>query len=100
MTGGALEGLKVLDVSRFVAGPFCAMMLGDLLTAVQERLPIKVAIFNNSALDFVEIEQKVEGLLEAYTDLVNPDFARVAEAMGFWGRRVEQAEHLENVLNA
>ena len=75
-----------------------AMMLGDLLTAVQERLPIKVAIFNNSALDFVEIEQKVEGLLEAYTDLVNPDFARVAEAMGFWGRRVEQAEHLEDAV--
>ncbi|WP_300397173.1 thiamine pyrophosphate-dependent enzyme [uncultured Sphingobium sp.] len=75
-----------------------AMMLGDLLPAVQERLPIKVAIFNNSALDFVEIEQKVEGLLEAYTDLVNPDFARVAEAMGFWGRRVEQAEHLEDAV--
>ncbi|MCC4233792.1 thiamine pyrophosphate-dependent enzyme [Sphingobium soli] len=75
-----------------------AMMLGDLLTAVQEQLPIKVAIFNNSALDFVEIEQKVEGLLEAYTDLVNPDFARVAEAMGFWGRRVEQAEHLEDAV--
>ena len=77
-----------------------AMMLGDLLTAVQEQLPIKVAIFNNSALDFVEIEQKVEGLLEAYTDLVNPDFARVAEAMGFWGRRVEQAEHLEDAVKA
>jgi pyruvate dehydrogenase (quinone) len=72
-----------------------AMLLGDLLTAVQEKLPIKVAIFNNGALDFVEIEQKVEGLLDTYTDLLNPDFARVAEAMGLWGRRVEQAERLE-----
>jgi pyruvate dehydrogenase (quinone) len=72
-----------------------AMLLGDLLTAVQEKLPIKVAVFNNSALDFVEIEQKVEGLLDTYTDLLNPDFGRVAEAVGFWGRRVEQAEDLE-----
>jgi len=75
-----------------------AMLLGDLLTAVQENLPIKVAIFNNGALDFVEIEQKVEGLLEAYTDLINPDFARVAEAMGLWGRRVEQADQLEGAV--
>ncbi|MBO9602803.1 MAG: ubiquinone-dependent pyruvate dehydrogenase [Novosphingobium sp.] len=72
-----------------------AMMLGDLLTAVQEKLPIKVAVFNNGALDFVEIEQKVEGLLEAYTDLVNPDFAGVAEAMGFRGWRIERAEELD-----
>ncbi|WP_150292879.1 thiamine pyrophosphate-dependent enzyme [Sphingobium estronivorans] len=75
-----------------------AMLLGDLLTAVQENLPIKVAVFNNGALDFVEIEQKVEGLMEAYTELVNPDFARVAEAMGLWGRRVEQAEQLEDAV--
>ena len=27
---GPLAGLKVLDLSRFVAGPFCAMMLGDM----------------------------------------------------------------------
>ncbi|WP_313442494.1 thiamine pyrophosphate-dependent enzyme [Novosphingobium sp.] len=75
-----------------------AMLLGDLLTAVQEKLPIKVAVFNNSALDFVEIEQKVEGLLDTYTDLLNPDFGRVAEAVGFWGRRVEQAEDLEGAV--
>ncbi|MFK4873774.1 thiamine pyrophosphate-dependent enzyme [Novosphingobium sp. ZW T3_23] len=75
-----------------------AMLLGDLLTAVQEKLPIKVAVFNNSALDFVEIEQKVEGLLDTYTDLLNPDFSRVAEAVGFWGRRVEKAEDLEGAV--
>jgi pyruvate dehydrogenase (quinone) len=77
-----------------------AMMLGDLLTAVQEKLPIKVAVFNNGALDFVEIEQKVEGLLNAYTDLSNPDFAKVAEAIGFRGWRVEKAEDLEAAVQA
>lgn len=77
-----------------------AMMLGDLLTAVQEKLPIKVVVFNNSALDFVEIEQKVEGLLDAYTELVNPDFAKVAEAIGFRGWRVEAGEELDAAVLA
>jgi pyruvate dehydrogenase (quinone) len=77
-----------------------AMLLGDLLTAVQEKLPIKVVVFNNSSLAFVEIEQKVEGLLDSFTDLQNPDFGRVAEAMGLWGRRVEKAEDLEHAVEA
>jgi len=75
-----------------------AMLLGDLLTAVQENLPIKVAVFDNGSLGFVELEQKVEGLLDAYTDLKNPDFARVAEAIGFWSRRVEEPEDLEGAV--
>jgi pyruvate dehydrogenase (quinone) len=72
-----------------------AMLLGDLLTTIQEDLPIKVVVFNNGSLGFVELEQKVEGLLDAYTDLKNPDFSRLAEAMGLWGRRVEKPEQLE-----
>ena len=71
-----------------------AMLMGDLLTTLQEDLPIKIAVFNNGSLGFVELEQKVEGLLDAYTDLKNPDFARVAEAIGFWGRRVEDPQSL------
>ncbi|MFC4761857.1 thiamine pyrophosphate-dependent enzyme [Dyella koreensis] len=77
-----------------------AMLFGDLLTAVQEHLPIKVAVFNNGALGFVELEQKVEGLLDAYTDLHNPDFAKVAQAMGLWGRRVERSDDLEAAVAA
>lgn len=72
-----------------------AMLMGDLLTTVQEELPIKICVFNNSSLGFVEIEQKVEGLLDAYTNLRNPDFSRVAEAIGLWGRRVEEPKALD-----
>lgn len=72
-----------------------SMLLGDLLTAIQEDLPIKVCVFNNASLGFVELEQKVEGLLHAFTDLKNPDFAQVARAIGFWGQRVENPESLE-----
>jgi pyruvate dehydrogenase (quinone) len=67
-----------------------AMLMGDL--------PIKVVVFNNGALGFVEIEQKVEGLLDAYTDLKNPDFGRVAQAIGLWGRRVENSADLDTAV--
>ena len=75
-----------------------AMLIGDLLTAGQEKLAIKVCIFNNSSLGFVELEQKVEGLLDSYTDLQNPDFADVARAMGLWSRRVEESGELDDAV--
>jgi pyruvate dehydrogenase (quinone) len=55
-------------------------------------------VFNNSSLAFVELEQKVEGLLNSFTDLQNPDFGEVARAMGLWGQRVERAENLEDAV--
>ena len=77
-----------------------SMLLGDLLTTIQEELPIKVVVFNNSSLAFVELEQKAEGLLDSYTNLVNPDFGKVAAAIGLWGRRVEQSDELESAVQA
>jgi pyruvate dehydrogenase (quinone) len=71
------------------------MLMGDLLTVVQEKLPIKIVVYHNNSLGFVELEQKAEGLLDAYTDLKNPDFGRVAEAIGLWGRHVDKADDLE-----
>ena len=77
-----------------------SMLLGDLLTAVQEKLPIKVVVYNNGSLNFVELEQKVEGLLDNYTNLVNPDFGKVAEAMGWRGWTVARAADLEGAVRA
>jgi pyruvate dehydrogenase (quinone) len=77
-----------------------AMLLGDLLTAVQEEIPIKVVVYNNGTLGFVELEMKVEGMLDAFTDLKNPDFAKLAEVIGFRGWRVERNEGLEDAVMA
>jgi pyruvate dehydrogenase (quinone) len=74
------------------------MMLGDLLTTVQENLPIKIVVYDNGKLGFVELEQKGEGLLPTYTDLRNPDFGKVAAAMGLWGRDVSHAAELETAV--
>lgn len=77
-----------------------AMLLGDLLTAVQEDIPIKVVVFENGSLGFVELEMKVEGLLDSYTDLRNPNFAKLAEVIGFKGWRIERNEDLEEAVIA
>jgi pyruvate dehydrogenase (quinone) len=77
-----------------------SMLLGDLLTAVQEKLPIKVVVYNNGSLNFVELEQKVEGLLDNYTQLVNPDFGKLAEAIGWRGWTVARAADLEGAVRA
>jgi pyruvate dehydrogenase (quinone) len=75
-----------------------AMLFGELMTTLQEDLPIKIVVFDNGKLGFVEIEQKTEGLLPLYTDLKNPDFGKVADAMGLWGRTVSKAGELEQAV--
>lgn len=74
------------------------MLMGDLLTLVQENLPVKILVFNNGSLGFVEMEMKVEGLLDAFTDLKNPDFGKLAEAVGTYGARVDNANDLEAAM--
>ena len=74
------------------------MLMGDLLTLVQEKLPVKLLIFNNASLGFVEMEQRVEGMLDAFTELHNPDFGTMARAIGMQGARVETADNLEAAM--
>lgn len=74
------------------------MLMGDLLTLHQHRLPVKVVVYNNGALGFVELEMKAAGLLESGTTLVNPNFAMVAQAMGIEGIRVEDPADLEDAM--
>ncbi|HIT76907.1 MAG TPA: ubiquinone-dependent pyruvate dehydrogenase [Candidatus Avipropionibacterium avicola] len=75
-----------------------AMMLGELLTLTQNDLPVKTIVVNNSSLNFVELEMKAAGFVNYGTDLVNPDFAAVAESLGILGRRVERSDELPDAL--
>ena len=74
------------------------MLFGELLTLLQNRLPVKVVVFNNSSLNFVELEMKAAGIVNFGTELHNPDFGAVAQAIGIFGRRVEQPGDLEQAL--
>ncbi|MFD7074605.1 ubiquinone-dependent pyruvate dehydrogenase [Nocardioides sp. NPDC059952] len=74
------------------------MLLGELVTLIQNRLPVKLVVFNNSSLNFVELEMKAAGFVTYGTDLVNPNFADVANAMGIYARRVERSEDLPDAV--
>ena len=76
-----------------------AMLLGDLLTLKQLKLPVKVVVFNNDSLGFVELEMKAAGLVDYGTDLVNPNFAKLAESADIFGVRVESPEELRPALS-
>lgn len=75
-----------------------SMLMGDMLTLRQHNLPVKIIVFNNSALSFVELEMKAAGYLETGTELKNPNLAAVAEAMGIMGIRVEDPADLQDSL--
>ena len=75
-----------------------AMLLGELITLRQQHLPVKVVVFSNGALSFVELEMKAAGIVTYGTDLDNPDFAGIARAAGLFGVRVDKAGDLDDAL--
>jgi pyruvate dehydrogenase (quinone) len=76
------------------------MLMGDLLIVRQSKLPIKIVIFNNGLLGFVDIEMKAGGFLPTGTRLDNPDFASMAEFMGIYGVRAEDPRQLKLAITA
>ena len=95
---GAQTAFRGRQVVALAGDGGLTMMFGELVTLSQNRLPVKVIVFNNSSLNFVELEMKAAGIVTFGTDLVNPSFAAVAQAMGIFGRRVEQPAELEQAL--
>jgi pyruvate dehydrogenase (quinone) len=95
---GAQTAFRNRQVVALAGDGGLTMMFGELVTLIQNRLPVKVVVFNNSSLNFVELEMKAAGIVNFGTELVNPDFAAVAQAMGIFGRRVEQPSDLQQAL--
>lgn len=75
-----------------------SMLLGDLATIVQYQLPIKLFVFDNRALGMVKMEMEVIGLPDSQTDMANPDFAAVAEAMGMKGFSIHDGSKAEEII--
>jgi len=95
---GAQTAYRDRQVVALAGDGGLTMMFGELVTLIQNRLPVKVIVFNNSSLNFVELEMKAAGIVNFGTDLINPNFADVAQAMGILGRRVEQPSDLQQAL--
>ncbi len=75
-----------------------AMLMGDFLTLLQHKLPVKLVVFNNGTLGFVELEMKAAGFLDTDVALTNPDFAAMANAAGVFAIRVEDPANLEDAM--
>ncbi len=88
----ACPGRQVISLSG--DGGF-TMLMGDMLSLKQLALPVKVVIFNNSALGFIELEQKSSGFVDFGTGFENPNFAAMAEATGIKGIRIDDPAKLE-----
>ncbi len=91
----AAPGRQVVSLSG--DGGF-TMLMGDLITLTQQKLPVKVVIYNNGILGFVSLEMKAAGFVDAGTDLQNPDFAAMARAMGIHASRVEDPGELPGAV--
>jgi pyruvate dehydrogenase (quinone) len=77
-----------------------SMLMGDFLTLAQYGLPLKVCVFNNGALGFIELEQKSTGFLDFGTEFKNPNFAAMAEAVGIKGIRLEDPGEVNDGIAA
>jgi pyruvate dehydrogenase (quinone) len=92
---GAQLAFPGRQVVTFSGDGGLSMMMGDLLSLHQHKLPVKIIVFSNSALCFVELEMMAAGILGQGTELVNPDFVALARSAGMFAVRVEDPADLE-----
>ena len=91
----AYPGRQVVSLSG--DGGF-TMLMGDLLSAKQLGLPVKIVVFNNGSLGFIELEQKSSGFVDTGTALENPDFAAMARSVGILGVRIDDPADVETKI--
>lgn len=91
----AFPGRQVISMS---GDGGLAMLMGELLTVTQYDLPLKILVFNNSVLGMVKLEMEAAGFPDWQTDLKNPNFAKLAEAIGIRGIRIEDPADVRSGL--
>ena len=86
------------QVIAFCGDGGISMMLGDLMTIVQYQLPVKIIVFNNRSLGMVKLEMEVAGIPDLETDMLNPDFVKISEAMGMTGISIDDPDDVKSGL--
>ena len=95
---GAVLACPDKQVIAFCGDGGISMMLGDLMTIVQYQLPVKIIVFNNRSLGMVKLEMEVAGIPDLETDMLNPDFVKIAEAMGMTGVGIDDPDDVKSGL--
>ena len=100
MAMGAALAYPERQVIAFSGDGGISMLLGDLMTISQYKVPAKIIIFNNRALGMVKLEMRVQGYVDWQTDMVNPDFVKLAESMGIAAWEAKTPKEVEPALHA
>jgi len=95
---GAALACPGKQVIAFCGDGGLSMMMGDLMTIVQYNLPVKIVLFNNRSLGMVKLEMEVAGIPDVETDMLNPDFDKLAEAMGMYGITINDPAEVKSTL--
>ena len=96
---GAQVGFPGRQVVSLSGDGGFSMLMGDFLTLLQHKLPVKIVVFNNGTLGFVELEMKAAGFLDVDVALTNPDFAAMASAAGVHATRIEDPADLREAMS-
>jgi pyruvate dehydrogenase (quinone) len=95
---GAALACPGKQVVAFCGDGGLSMMMGDLMTIVQYELPVKIIVFNNRTLGMVKLEMEVAGIPDRETEMMNPDFTKIAEAMGMKGITISDPDEVKSGL--
>jgi pyruvate dehydrogenase (quinone) len=95
---GAALACPGKQVIAFCGDGGLSMMMGDLMTIVQYNLPVKIIVFNNRTLGMVKLEMEVAGIPDRETEMMNPDFTKIAEAMGMQGITISEPGEVKSGL--
>jgi pyruvate dehydrogenase (quinone) len=95
---GAALACPGKQVIAFCGDGGLSMMMGDLMTIVQYNLPVKLIVFNNRTLGMVKLEMEVAGIPDRETEMMNPDFTKIAEAMGMQGITISEPDNVRSGL--
>lgn len=95
---GAALACPDKQVIAFCGDGGLSMMMGDLMTIVQYKLPVKIIVFNNRTLGMVKLEMEVAGIPDLETEMMNPDFTKIAEAMGMQGITISEPDEVRSGL--
>jgi len=95
---GAALACPGKQVIAFCGDGGLSMMMGDLMTIIQYKLPVKIIVFNNRTLGMVKLEMEVAGIPDLETEMLNPDFTKIAEAMGMPGITINDPGDVKSEL--
>lgn len=100
MAIGAQKEYPARQVIALCGDGGLSMLVGDMITIVQYGLPIKLVVYNNDCLDFIQLEMQAAGLIPSQIDLHNPSFASMAESVGIKGFLLDKASQVEPMVQS